>query len=828
MLAENGRAIAIASPALAATLLGAAALLAACSGSTGSQGPAGPAGATGPAGPAGPSSTVSALDIATASAITATISKVTVPSSAPIQPVVSFQLVNQDGEPLKGLTANEISFAIAKLVPPGTQLAPLPPQTAAPAPLQGAQWQSYLYSSASPAAASAGNTTTPVVGTAAVPQAATEAGSAGKLVDNGDGTYQYTFAKDISSDPAVNYDATLTHRVGFEIRGATDPSGNAIVVTNPVYTFQPSTGATTNITAREIVDDTDCKACHQVISWHGGGRTEIKYCVLCHNPSSFEPSSGNSIDFKVMFHKIHMGSSLPSVLGTAMPAAMGGAAPAAAAHYYIFGHGSIDDYSDVQFPRSDASNNNTTVSGNGTRLCTTCHNTHDQATPQAGNYASIPSAQACGSCHDNANFATGAGHGPSNLPAADDQCITCHGPASTIDNGGLQVAAVHSTPVDAAIQKFQYQVVSVTSTGAGQTPVATILVSDPANSNAPYDITDAAGPFQNANSSLNIDLAYNTIDINNIGSGSAPSASSGTPNQPIVINFKTGAATKNSDGSFTLAATTPIPTTATGSGIASLEGRAVVSLPNLPLLGSTATTATQLGVPGTSLNFVITDATPQPRNAIVDIAKCDVCHNTLTEHGQNRTNDINLCASCHNPNATDIVQHTATDTTSPCAPGTPEHSIDFKVMIHEIHASGDSYAYGTSGVTICSFGGSPSVFKVLYPGSSNISLANCAACHNSGTYYPVDPTVIQGTTIQTGDRTVLTDDVVISPNSAVCSSCHTDTDAKNHMTQNGGNFAATKTALGALNPGSAETCGICHNAGGVADVAVMHRLSRFQ
>ncbi len=122
----------------------------------------------------------------------------------------------------------------------------------------------------------------------------------------------------------------------------------------------------------------------------------------------------------------------------------------------------------------------------------------------------------------------------------------------------------------------------------------------------------------------------------------------------------------------------------------------------------------------------------------------------------------------------------------------------------------------------------PSTFKVLYPSSSNASLGNCLACHNTDTYYPVDPATVQGTTIHAGNRQILTDDVVISPNAAACSACHTATTAMNHMAQNGGNFAATKTAAGALNPGSTETCSLCHGPGAVADVKVVHKIASYQ
>ena len=48
--------------------------------------------------------------------------------------------------------------------------------------------------------------------------------------------------------------------------------------------------------------------------------TEVvqRYCVTCHNPGTTDANSGNTVDFKVMVHKIHMGEELtqPYVLGT--------------------------------------------------------------------------------------------------------------------------------------------------------------------------------------------------------------------------------------------------------------------------------------------------------------------------------------------------------------------------------------------------------------------------------------------------------------------------------------------------------------------------------
>ncbi len=776
-------------------------MLASCAGSTGARGPTGTAGATGPSGPPGPSSTVSAINVSTATKMTATITKVTVPSSG--QPVVDFTLVDQNGVPLSGLPAADVSFAIARLVPAGVQLNAYPGRPA-PAPLLRAQWQSYLYNMVQPAASGSGTSTTPVVGTTAEPQAATESGTAGALVDNGNGSYQYTFKKDIETDPVVTYNPSDVHRVGLEIRGLAPTN-------SPVYTFMPSTGATTGFDADDAVDNTACLACHQQLAFHGGARTNVQYCVICHNPSSFDPSSGNTLDFPVMIHKIHMGVDLPSV--------------EAGAHYYIFGfRGAISDFSDVVYPQTDLSNNNSSVSGSGTRFCTTCHTPNDTNAPQSGNYKTVITAATCGSCHDNVNFATGANH--DGIQATDAECATCHGPTAAIDNGALQVAAAHALGINAAAGKFAFKIVNVANTAPGETPSVTIAVVNPDKNDSPYDIFAAGGPFQLSGARVVVDMAWPTVGFNNIGSGSA-TASSGTPNQPVSIDFLGGGVTNNGDGTFTATSTVPVPVTASGSGQMGVEGRAVVALPNI---SGSGTTNVELGVNGVTQNFAITDATAVAPAQVVSITKCDACHHDLTLHGQNRTNNIQLCEGCHNPNATDAGQHVASS--GLCAPlGTaganPEQTIDFMVLIHEIHASAATDSSGNlrypNGLTICSFGARATTFKVAYPGN----LRDCNACHVNSSYYPVNDLQVQGATVVSNDRTTLTDDVVISPNAAICSSCHTSQTAKEHMIQNGANFDATKTASGALVSSSVETCALCHGPGAVADVAKVHDLTDF-
>ena len=61
-------------------------------------------------------------------------------------------------------------------------------------------------------------------------------------------------------------------------------------------------------------------------------------------------------------------------------------------------------------------NFNTVLYPQDTRNCTTCHAQNIPAATQAANYYTVPTAEACGACHDNVNFATGANHAAASSP----------------------------------------------------------------------------------------------------------------------------------------------------------------------------------------------------------------------------------------------------------------------------------------------------------------------------------------------------------------------------------------------------------------------------
>ncbi len=224
-----------------------------------------------------------------------------------------------------------------------------------------------------------------------------------------------------------------------------------------------------------------------------------------------------------------------------------------------------------------------------------------------------------------------------------------------------------------------------------------------------------------------------------------------------------------------------------------------------------------MAVVADGISFAITDETVQSRRQVVDIGKCNDCHNILAIHGNNRVGNTELCTTCHNPNATDIAQRGVADTDCDILLGDDDETIDFKRMVHSIHAGN---------AAICGHDNSAEDYSgLVYPGRLN----NCEGCHLAGTYYPVDPAAVLATTVDAGDdRSTLTDDFAISPNTSVCSACHTSELAKNHMMQNGGDFAATKDDTGALISSGSETCQLCHGEGRQADVKAVHKIDTFE
>jgi OmcA/MtrC family decaheme c-type cytochrome len=738
--------------------------IAGCEGNDGADGADGETGPVGPIGPPGPSSG-NGVPIESAERINIAITGIDFAKNP--EPEIALALTNDLNQGLTGLDAGDIRFTFAQLTPGSAG--------------GSSEWQSYV---------------TREDGGVPDVQATTERGSAGTLTDIGDGTYTYRFANAPDDYPAGPvFDTNKIHRIGIEIRG------QAPISSNGIYTFVPATGAPPDdeADARRIVDNDTCNACHDRLEFHGGPRTDVDYCVTCHNPSSIDGNSGNTVDMKALIHNIHSGRG----------------------DYVIIGHNDEEiDYSEVEWTQD-------------IRNCQTCHDDEDTgSTPQAGNWRKVPNRAACGTCHyddgdpDNGehDYAIEDGMHPLGLNFSDDsQCVNCHGTEATIGDGALQVAVVHEIPEQLASADFQYNVISIADAAVGQTPSVTFSVINPGDPDdaddpvdVPYDLaTDPAWTACDGTSRLAVTLAWTTEpDYTNTGTGNSPA-------QPVSMDPLvgcSGTATDNGDGTYTVTSPVAVPAGVTGTLSAGIEGH-----PWVDINGDGATDRSERIAVTNAVGYQgIDGAETEPRRNAIAIERCDQCHNVLSIHGNNRTDEPEVCVQCHNPNATDINLRVAACTD---VIGTDDVEIDFKRMIHRIHSSG----YTGVPYEVCGRGGAD-ILNVTYPGHLN----NCEGCHeptddNPYPYHPVEAGTILGTTVDAGaDLASPTDDVVISPNASVCSSCHVSDLAKTHMEQNGADFAATKAADSTLISSGVESCALCHGPGRSADVSEVHGVANFQ
>ena len=686
-------------------------------------------------------------------------------------PVVNFKVTNETGAGVPGIPAADLRFNVAKLVP-GSNGEP-------------AFWQNYINRAVSGA----------VEGS----QERSATGFAfGTLANLGDGSYTYTFATDITSATAnpcpapctdadgkplnLGYQPGVTHRVTIQQGNSANPKATGVL------DFVPAGGAPG---ARDIVLSATCNQCHAQLTAHGT-RIDTKLCVTCHNPGSWVAGTpSTTVDFKVMVHRIHYnndGAALPSVLaGT--PYTIGGT-----------------DFSTVVFTQD-------------VRNCARCHD--GTLSAQGDNWKTQPSMQACGSCHDNVYFGiqpdparpyqTAAHSG--GIMTDNSTCVLCHGVGRVAD-----VVVKHDFParLKAAAAKFKFNIISATPATPGSSPVITFSVTDPTNGDQPYDIKTHPAFTAGAASTLTVKLGWTKAgiaDIGNDGNGL-------NFGQPVSINALTTSVAGAAAGTYTVNSPVAIPLAQTGTLRVAMDGHPAGDV-------TTAGTFTdRLSVKNVFRDFAIT-GTAVARRLVVDIAKCDVCHDVLSLHGDNRADEPGVCVVCHNPNATDAGRRpAAAGVLTGGVDGKPEESIDFKTMIHGIHAGQASNGgFREKGIVVYGFGGSVNDFsKVVFPGK----LDNCTACHTgtsyqlAGTWESPTQNGILGTTVSTGAvANNASDNLRNSPTAAVCSSCHDSAVAKLHMQDpaNGGMFSVTQATLDAT---VLEGCVLCHGAGRVFDVKAVH------
>jgi OmcA/MtrC family decaheme c-type cytochrome len=390
------------------------------------------------------------------------VGRVTISGGAP---KVDFSITDTDGNAIIGFGSTSksatatvasyanLSFSLAKLVP-GSNGSP-------------SKWVSYIV------------TTVPTTTAAAAPtRPSTD--NTGTLVDNKNGTYSYTFYRDVTkvkdqvaamtvtgaNNKAdlgdLTFDPNLTHRLTIQVSGNAPGTGTntanavqtipGVPMRNPVdviYDFVPATGkaVTASDPNRVIAATSKCNDCHQQLGgipggnpessaagFHGGSRNEVRYCVVCHTEqrkygrteakldattNAFTETSTYMVDGRAV-------GNLPNFIHKI--------------HLGVFLAKKNYNYAgvvpnEVGYPQD-------------IRNCTKCHDGSDSSTAktaQGDNWKNVPSKLACGSCHDGINFETGRGvtladaeRGLTTSPfghvggaqADDSLCVLCHKPAN--------------------------------------------------------------------------------------------------------------------------------------------------------------------------------------------------------------------------------------------------------------------------------------------------------------------------------------------------------------------------------------------------------------
>jgi OmcA/MtrC family decaheme c-type cytochrome len=574
----------------------------------------------------------------------------------------------------------------------------------------------------------------------------------GTITANGSGSFTYTWENDLSAggSAGLTFSSSKVIRVAIQTGGGSSPlpggnyiadyNGLAVGVAEAPAGEDDGQGNVTGTFARVVVDQSSCNDCHNPLQIHGR-RTNTKYCPVCHNPSL---AAGDG-DLKVMVHKIHRGRYLAN-------------------GFEIGGH----DYSEVGWPMFPLED------GLGIQNCTKCHD--NTVAADADNWKTVPTMETCGACHDDVVFADGASGGHNGGPQSSNaNCANsgCHGAGED-----LAPDSVHNVPalLTAALNTLDFNIISATYSESSGAVTVNFSFTNPSDSDSAYDIATADAFNTENGASINLSVAWDSsTDFSNEGSGSTPARSLDTS---VLGSLGTSAITDNEDGTYTMVVDLPDEAQASGSGMVFLQGHPLGDIDG----DGTIEDAEEMPTTSVSMFFAINDSSASERREVVDIDKCDSCHGILSLHGENRNDNINVCAACHNPNHTDINRRPedATD----AADGKGEESIDFKRLIHAVHASG----MREEPLVVYGFGGSTHVFdeeEVAFPGE----LDACDSCHAGDSFTLPLADDILASTIDSGDDAAdPADDLNITQNAAVCSSCHDGEKAQTHMQQNGAAF----------------------------------------
>ena len=270
-------------------------------------------------------------------------------------------------------------------------------------------------------------------------------------IQHGDGSYTYRFAPLPAVYAAPYHDteafgvedgertgqplADGTYTLGLSFTWAYDVLGEAgLQVGEETVDFLLGGGAG-ELAPRAVTSAENCNRCHVRLEAHGGRYRKLTMCLMCHtagaedlnDPAVEGGSPGVTIDSRVLFHRIHNGSHLPSVVGLTLDETGFWDYTAEPQPLRVVGAGGlVRDYSEVGFPAFP--NRVTPMPAGflydfltpdekrledrirtGVTACSLCHGDPDGAGPiEAPAQGELIFAQlsrkACGACHDHVDF----------------------------------------------------------------------------------------------------------------------------------------------------------------------------------------------------------------------------------------------------------------------------------------------------------------------------------------------------------------------------------------------------------------------------------------
>ncbi len=403
--------------------------------------------------------------------------------------------------------------------------------------------------------------------------------------------------------------------------------------------------------------------------------------------------------------------------------------------YVIIGfRQAVHDYSHTTFPQN-------------IRNCQNCHEGTTKGA-QSDVYMTKPSRAACGSCHDDVNFATGENH-KAGFFTDDTACATCHIPDSG-DEFDASIKGAHTIPEKSKqLKGLNVKIVSVTNVVRGKTPTMVFKFTE--NDGTPVNGTTLntfapryAGPT----------TSYRTV------------ARGGTGSYDSITGLT----------SFTFK--TPIDAAATGTLAFTTDAWRSVKL----VRGDGGPDMTVREAVMNPISYVAVTGAVTPRRVVVGLANCNTCHDRLLAHGKSQRMNTEECVMCHNPAATDADRR-------PASEGAAE-SLSFQRMIHRIHSGEDlTNDFTTWASSAHNFN------EILYPGDRR----NCAKCHTSTS---------MNLPVAKDAAAVITPRDYFSPQgpgTAACLGCHDNRDAAAHAYLNTTTFAGQPAeACGACHGANSE------------------------